>query len=336
MPYGGTDSLTQLLCEEGKLGVELFFAISGYLFAMASEQRLLSGRQTAGSFLLSRIRRIWPTMVCALFLTAFGQWITYRTFGTYLIINDARRNGLPAFIFGLLGIQSGWFAQYEYDMNGPAWYVCVLMICYLFCLLILRFAGRRGSLRYLLYGVMILYGILCCIMDRSIPLCYSINGRGYICFYSGVLISALHAKRTASCGKKPLASRSSKSPVLSALCLSVLAGYALLCASGRCIRPELIFAIIAAPAIMGLLLNGYLLHILSANRVVHYLGGISFDMLLLNFPLAIWINYFVRLLNLPVSFSSAGFFTFFILMTFLTAAGFHALIGQITGRACLT
>lgn len=322
MPYGGTDRITQLLCEEGKLGVELFFAISGYLFAATGEQRLLSGQYTAGSFLLSRIRRIWPTMVAALLLTALGQWTTCLTFGTYLIINDARRNSFPAFLFGLLGIQSGWFAQYEYDMNGPAWYICVLMICYLFCLLILRLAGRRNAIRYLMYGTMILFGILCCLMDRSIPLCYSINGRGYICFYSGVLIAALHAKRSEASGKK--------SPVISMLCLIVLLVYAFLCASGRLSQPELIFAVIAVPSIMGLLLNGVLLHILSDNRIIHSLGAISFDMLLLNFPLAIWINYFVSLLHLPVSFASAGFYLFFVVMTFLTAAGFHALIGYIT------
>jgi peptidoglycan/LPS O-acetylase OafA/YrhL len=129
---------------EGKLGVTLFFVISGYCIVAAAYSALHSGK-TLGRYAFERVRRIYPPYLAALILTVLSQFFILFANSHHLIGEVHHLAALPHsprfWIANLLLLQS--------ELNTPMvnvvfWSLCYEVVFYVFIGVFLR--PQNGSL----------------------------------------------------------------------------------------------------------------------------------------------------------------------------------------------
>lgn len=112
--------------------VDLFFLISGYVFAHVYLQGEGLTREKLGSFAVARVARLYPLHLATLLLCAALFWAV-------------PANTLTAFGANLLMLQA--FVQpVGHTFNGPSWSISVEVVCYV--LFALGAAGGRRTLRW--------------------------------------------------------------------------------------------------------------------------------------------------------------------------------------------
>jgi peptidoglycan/LPS O-acetylase OafA/YrhL len=113
--------------------VDLFFVISGYVFAHVYLDGRLQSRTGMSAFVVARIARLYPLHLLTLFVCAALFW-------------DAPRNTLLTFIGHLFMLQ-GVLGPEGRGFNGPSWSISVEILCYMI------FAAAASSSRRTLYLV---------------------------------------------------------------------------------------------------------------------------------------------------------------------------------------
>lgn len=110
------------LYELGHFGVQLFWMISGFVFAAVYYGRPVTSRE----FVVNRFARLYPLHFATLLLVAAEQWAATLRFGTPLLFthND------PAHFLLQLGFASDWLASTGMSFNGPIWSVSVEVVIY--------------------------------------------------------------------------------------------------------------------------------------------------------------------------------------------------------------
>ena len=110
------------LYELGHFGVQLFWMISGFVFAAVYYGRPATSRE----FVVNRFARLYPLHFATLLLVAAEQWAATLRFGTPLLFthND------PAHFLLQLGFASDWLASTGMSFNGPIWSVSVEVVLY--------------------------------------------------------------------------------------------------------------------------------------------------------------------------------------------------------------
>jgi peptidoglycan/LPS O-acetylase OafA/YrhL len=116
--------LLNLFYEYGHYGVEFFFIISGYVFALVylSQAVKISGKK----FFINRLARLYPLHILTLLIVLFLQLYSKESFSTFLI---HVYNDFYHFILNLFFI-SGWGFEQGLSFNGPVWSVSVEIIIY--------------------------------------------------------------------------------------------------------------------------------------------------------------------------------------------------------------
>lgn len=135
MPFGGVFSW---FYRHGGTGVQVFWLLSGTVFAHVYQKGLLDGDITVVDFSRKRIARLYPLHLVTLFVVgvlmfAAGKLIAY----PYVIYshNDLKHFVLNLFFAQYWGIQSGT------SFNGPSWSVSIEIVAYLvflFTVILLR------------------------------------------------------------------------------------------------------------------------------------------------------------------------------------------------------
>lgn len=318
-------AVMKFIYDYGWLGVEFFFFVSGFFAYYHSADKLIEG-SSAADFLIAKIIRIYPAMILSVIAAAAGQWLTYVRFGKYFMIEDHQRNSLTSFILSILGIQSGWFTDLDaYSINGPCWYISILMICYLIFAICIRMFGSRKNRLNLSFIIIMIAGVCCEIRKPDMFLAFSSNGRGYICFFGGALIAEYYMSGRMK-GKQRI--------WIMAVSVVLISFFIGMYHFGVCDDICFDFTFLAAPEILLLLLclkqTGDHGHVNSGNsaenRICRSLGAISFDIYLLNFPLGIWTIFVMETFGIRADTGSLSFFTFFAVMTIATAVLFHYLV----------
>jgi peptidoglycan/LPS O-acetylase OafA/YrhL len=162
--------------------VDLFFLISGYIFAHVylSDDRL----QTPGAlkdFAVARIARLYPLhlvmlLVCAvLFWGAPGNNLF--TFGAHLVMMQA-------------------FAPpISMTFNWPAWSISIEVVCYF--LFALGAAGGHARLMRLTVTAVLTGGLLIAVLSKpGTPLASDLLSRGFLGFFTGQLLWHYRAHAT--------------------------------------------------------------------------------------------------------------------------------------------
>lgn len=193
-------------------GSDIFFLFSGYLTEKAHGLQMTLGEIPFRGYMGKKIRKIYPLMIVTAIVAFSLQHIGVSLTGSYLIHADGGelRNSVPALIVSLLGLQGGIFSEADYmSVNGPAWFITILLICGMLHWFLARICGRH-RIRFAVYmGVMIAGGIM---LEHApgFPFLYATDARGYFSYFAGVLLfdgmhavgelqSEIRSRRTAGC-----------------------------------------------------------------------------------------------------------------------------------------
>lgn len=321
IPYGYNPIISYLYANGG-LCTEIFFAISGLLLYWHHSQKLRSTENKEKDFLpfiLKRMIRIYPLMILTTVCAAFCLWITLILFPEGHLISagwatDSIHITLVAFVLSICGIQSGWVSDGDYAaVYGASWYLSVLMICNILFYLILKSCKRDRVKENCCFIFLIIFGVYLCLNSRiCFPLMYSWTGRGYTSFFVGVLIAQIIPNINTN--KKRYFS------LIISVCFIFLYFFLfkLECLGNSRVATSLVMS----PALLLCLTNSKLITVISHNRLISYLGNISFEVYLWHLPLVMWFYFIQDFLELNIDYNSK-----YILFTFLFIVIMVSIIG---------
>lgn len=166
--------------EHGAYAVQLFWVISGFVFAHVYQGR----RSTTRGFIVNRVARLYPLHLLTLLIVAGLQAIAQARFGEHLVY---QANSLGNFLLQL-GLASNWWPTVVYSFNAPIWSVSIELLVYALFWMILPVLFRGGVVIPALLAGGCLFA--------------SFHLEGYIlvtcaaCFFGGAGMFALHSARS--------------------------------------------------------------------------------------------------------------------------------------------
>lgn len=191
----------------GYWGNYMFFIISGFLISLRYKDRLTGGAG-AVPFLLKRLRRLYPTYFLsnlAMILAGGVQLSLKRTAATFLMVS------------------TGWFFSGDMPYNFPAWFLCVLMLCYVTYCAAAKISARFPAAYLPLCCALIVWGAVLEVFDWDIPFLYRVCGEGLTNFFLGALLRELWTGGPAQEADPPKGARAARRlacPVLVCLTLA--------------------------------------------------------------------------------------------------------------------
>jgi peptidoglycan/LPS O-acetylase OafA/YrhL len=181
MPY---DGMLGWFYRHGGTGVQVFWLLSGTVFAHVYQTSLVSRTTTIVEFLRKRFARLYPLHFTTLLLVAGLIFVARKSAGLSYVIYQ--HNDMRHFVLNLLFAQY-WGFESGTSFNGPSWSVSIEMIAYAVFLLVavsLRVFARviRSSLSFALIWLVLLLAVV-----RTAP---EQPGYLYMCivlFFTGAL-----------------------------------------------------------------------------------------------------------------------------------------------------
>lgn len=132
----------QPLFEEGWVAVDIFFAVSGFVFFWLYLEPVRRREIGAGKFALQRISRLYPLYIATLLIAAAMQLAFHRATGNWFIFGA---NDWSHFVKSVFLVQQ-WLPPDEMQsFNGPAWAVSIEVLLYIVFFATVRL-GLRGPL----------------------------------------------------------------------------------------------------------------------------------------------------------------------------------------------
>ncbi len=273
------------------LGVETFFSISGFMMYIVYEKKIRNSEITIETFLLKRVIKLYPLMILTTCIAALGQWTGYIILGKFpcLDIGDTR-NTFYAFILNILGLQSGWFSNFDStSINGPTWYISILFVCYIVFFIIIKISKNKKNEVIFIIALAIL-GLQLINYPLNFPLLYWSSGRGYLSFSTGVLLAVFSS-----------VNKINKKHILSITIIIILTLYMIKINLVGNIFP--IVGLIISPSFLYIVLYSNFINKIAKLKVLKYMGKISLSVYLWNIPLYILINLINQTLKLNIDYS---------------------------------
>ena len=115
-----------LFYNHGDLAVDLFFALSGFIFYRLYAERIAERRVSLRDFAVLRVSRLYPLHLATLLVVAAGQFVYTAACGESFVY---RFNDAPHFLLNLLLLPSVGLER-SYSFNGPAWSISVEFLLY--------------------------------------------------------------------------------------------------------------------------------------------------------------------------------------------------------------
>ena len=164
--------------------VELFFLLSGYFtFHMI---RSVDKGERFFPFLGKRLIRLLPLMALA---AVADQLIR----GVFLLITGETLSMVPSLwgmMISALGLQS-WGVFANPGINNPAWYISVLLFCYILFYFLTWVSKRLSVNHIILYVAVIFMGVIGLVSGTDIPFLNIYMCRGYAAFFFGLCLAEL-------------------------------------------------------------------------------------------------------------------------------------------------
>lgn len=160
--------------------VELFFIISGY-FCIRYVQKIEMGLNFK-KYLIKKIQRLLPLLALSVCTEAFMLYCYNRHEGLELGLD------LWQIFLNSIGVQI-WGLTNTVTINGPTWYLSVLLLCYIIFYLLVYWARRIKVPYSYLYIILIFIGIAIETYNVSVPFLNGSIARGYMAFFTGVLLA---------------------------------------------------------------------------------------------------------------------------------------------------
>jgi peptidoglycan/LPS O-acetylase OafA/YrhL len=144
----------------GAFGVQLFWCLSGIIFAHVYQLKIAQGKLSIQEFVWRRFTRLYPLHFLTLMMVATGLFVLRKStdFENFVYqYNDAKHFLLNLIFANYWGFQDG------YSFNGPVWSVSIELFAYLvFAIIVLgvSFLPNRYKSHYLfvvLWSVVLVY-----------------------------------------------------------------------------------------------------------------------------------------------------------------------------------
>ena len=157
--------------------------MSGFLTAYSD-----SRKRECNSFLRDKYIRILPAAWLSMSFYLFIA-IAYRIIiGTDLVgVKLDTIHILSSFLM----VNQGWVIDLFPAVNNPTWYLDVLMLCYILYYCIRKFVKSNITRSFICIGI-IFFTILGNILNMQFPFFWLESKRGYVAFFSGILIYELY------------------------------------------------------------------------------------------------------------------------------------------------
>ncbi len=289
--------------EAGWLGVQVFWAISGFIFFWKYAQPLQSGSVSLWKFAALRFSRLYPLHFLTL-LAVIPMVLIYRSrHGTDYIY---QHNDWSHLVLQLL-MASDWRGQNDWSFNGPIWSVSIEVMVYALFYTACRWLHWTRWWQVLV--VIAATGALYASHRFEHPVVQCL-----FFFYLGALTQILHRElmRCSSAIRRGFWGAA----------LSVWATASVVLADGR-IRP-MIYVAVVVPFVMILVLDFVQPRTNGGQRLLTHLGHTTYSSYLLNFPLQL---LFMLLVGGQVDphrlYSPVSLLTYLGVTFVLAAASYH-------------
>jgi len=178
---------------QGKLAVEIFFTLSGFIFFWLYAQPIADRKIRPREFFVLRFSRLYPLHFATLVFVMAAQWFVRARFGSFFVYteNDPFHFILHLFFASNWGLEDAGLC-FGLSLNAPVWSVSVEILLYVIFFL---FCTARLHRWWHLLLAAIVGGCLCTTSHPFI-------GRGILSFFIGglcfKLFSYVHERRKTS------------------------------------------------------------------------------------------------------------------------------------------
>lgn len=126
------------LYKYGDYGVQVFWALSGFIFFWKYREAIANKSVSGGRFFILRFSRLYPLHVLTLVMVAVLQFAYTRVHGESFACDG---NDLFHFVLHLF-MASSWRGQWGLSFNAPIWSVSVEVLVYALFFVLLRFGFK--------------------------------------------------------------------------------------------------------------------------------------------------------------------------------------------------
>ena len=112
-----------------------FFVLSGFYIYQGYYDRICNREITFVPFIIKRVKRLYPLMIFSIVIWEIFQLLHMYVFDSWWLGLDS---SLWNFAVALTGVNTGTIFDAFNTVNGPIWYISVLIVCYcaFYCLCI--------------------------------------------------------------------------------------------------------------------------------------------------------------------------------------------------------
>ncbi|MBH1987120.1 MAG: acyltransferase [Burkholderiales bacterium] len=285
----------------GWLGVQAFWALSGFIFFWKYAQPVSQGRVRAGRFAWLRFSRLYPLhLVTLLAVLPLIAWYRAQTGQDYVY----QHNDASHFLRQLL-LASDWDGRSEWSFNGPIWSISIEVLAYAVFFTLSKLGWvRPWQIAAVIGATGVVYALK--LTPHPLVLCLFF-------FYLGGLTHAAW-RRMAKLGGTHQAS------AWWGVALALLGGTALV-AAGR--LPPMFYVALLAPLAMLVLLRLVRTHSATWQARLTLLGHTTYGSYLLHFPLQLLVANLSGAQPERLPLQHPAWLLGYLVLTFALAAASH-------------
>ena len=303
----------------GYMSVELFFIISGFLFAYVYIPRIIKKEYTFDDFIFKKFIRIMPLVVLTSFICYILAFITrindIKCWSTFCGNNINIISLVYDFLFSGSHVINN-----NLSLNGPIWYINVLLVCYVLAYgisyIYIHFSNK------IIFIFPIVLGIIIFETGWQFPFLTLSTARGYIAFFEGIILYFLINKMD----------ELKKQVKIFLICISLVIiiisfgyiffhfeNYSNFISNTNVFVSNLyiFFDFIIYPPLLYILYNFEWVNNFCNTRFIKYLGKISYGIYLWNFPILGGTYLLIRFLKLEDEYTVKYWFLIWIIMAVL-------------------
>ena len=284
-------NIAEYLTTKSNALTEFFFIASGILFFIAYVPKIKNKKMNFQEFFINRTKRLLPYVAVTSLIIWILQVICYNTTGdTWGSIGTIKFSEV---ITNILTFGNGIIEKQS--LNGPAWYISVLMFCYVIGYFITKLYIKTNN--KLVYFIPLIIGLG---MHISVPFegtVIFINctvARGLINFFEGILIYIILDKYD-NINKKLKTTLKISSLLIVIISIIILNNPNNFMYIGDI---GLYHSFIIMPALIYLSYNSKLIEKISNNKFITYIGNLSFDIYMMNFIVLCTAYIIIKNLNI--------------------------------------
>lgn len=293
-------SLFQVFYDYGWYMVEVFFLISGFVMAYSYKEKILSETINFKSYIIKRMKHIYPLMLITLLFVTLEEYIHIRLTGRLFAYGDF---DVSHFLLNLFCVQCGWFCS-EFSFNVPAWCISVELLLYIVFFITVFCFRKHQKLNLLAYCFIVFAGIITYIMKWDYPILNFPMARGIISFFIGCILYELYDLFPS---KRVHIAYIFLTEMVMLLVITKIKGY------GYWSDMELGFTIFCAPAIVWISINlGWIRKVLEWKPFVWW-GSCSLSVYLWHFPVQCLFSIVNALIDEKLNYSLVSVFGAYIL-----------------------